>query len=90
MRSTLDEAIRHLERGDWQRAHAIVQDDESPLGCWAHGIVHLLEGDVGNAHYWYRRTDRRLPATLDTATEIAALAQAVRSDRASDPMKETP
>ena len=31
--------------GDWQKAHAIVQNDESEMGCWAHGIVHMLEGD---------------------------------------------
>ena len=54
-------AIEHLERGDWEAAHGIVQEDESPLSCWAHGIVHLMEGDVGNAGYWYRRAGRALP-----------------------------
>ncbi len=48
-------AVRYLKKGDWQKAHAIVQEDASPLGCWAHGIVHLLEGDLGNARYWYRQ-----------------------------------
>ena len=41
-----------LAGGDWQAAHAIVQDDASPLAAWMHGIVHLLEGDVSNARYW--------------------------------------
>jgi len=46
----LQSALDHLERGDWQAAHAIVQKDEdSPLACWAHGIVHLMEGDLPNA-----------------------------------------
>ena len=36
-----------MESGAWQAAHKIVQDDEdSRLFCWAHGIVHLMEGDV--------------------------------------------
>ena len=42
-----------LEAGDWQAAHVIAQDDGSALGSWAHGIVHLMEGDVANAGYWY-------------------------------------
>jgi len=58
----LDTAVGHLERGDWEAAHALVQADESPLSCWAHGIVHLMEGDEGNAGYWYRRAGRTLPA----------------------------
>ncbi len=73
---SLDIAIRHLRQGDWQHAHEIVQDDESPLGCWAHGIVHMMEGDLDNARYWYRRAHRSFPASVDTATELAALSGA--------------
>ena len=54
-------AIRYLKKGDWDKAHGIVQQDESMLGCWAHGIVHLVEGDLGNARYWYRRASRPFP-----------------------------
>jgi len=44
-RHHLAEALKHLEAGDWQAAHDIVQKDEaSPLACWAHGIVHIMEG----------------------------------------------
>lgn len=42
-------AVRHLKKGDWQKAHALVQQDGSALGCWAHGIAHMLEGDLPNA-----------------------------------------
>ena len=45
----LSAAIRHLQRGDWQKAHAIVQNDNTDFGYWAHGIVHMLEGDLGKA-----------------------------------------
>ena len=41
----LRQAVALLAAGDWQGAHAIVQEDEeSRLSCWAHGIVHLMEG----------------------------------------------
>ena len=69
----LNTAIRHLQRGDWQKAHAIVQNDSSDIGCWAHGIAHLLEGDLGNARYWYRRAGRPFPRERDASAEIVAL-----------------
>ena len=69
-------AIAHLRAGDWQSAHAIVQKDESLLGNWAHGIVHVLEGDTDNARYWYRRARRAWPEHFDVPAELAALAAA--------------
>lgn len=71
--ATLRDAIGLLEAGDWQAAHAIVQKDSSAHGSWAHGIVHLLEGDQGNAAYWYRRAGREAPDGDAIAVEIAAL-----------------
>ena len=73
---TVGTAIRYLKQGNWKRAHEIVQADESTFGCWAHGIVHLIEGDIGNARYWYRRAHRSFPADNDAAAELAVLAQA--------------
>jgi len=71
-------AIRYLKKGEWEKAHAIVQVDESPLGCWAHGIVHMQEGDLSNARYWYRRAHRAFPKVVDPQAEVAALAVAVK------------
>ena len=79
----LEHAIALLERGDWQGAHAIVQKDEdSMLACWAHGIVHLMEGDAANARYWYREARRDFPAAGGLAGEISALKSASRIGRA--------
>jgi hypothetical protein len=74
----LSTAIRHLRRGDWQKAHVLVQNDSTDMGFWAHGIVHLLEGDVGNARYWFRRAGRRFPREPDANAEIDALVAAVK------------
>jgi hypothetical protein len=78
----LGTAIRYLRHGDWKRAHEIVQADESTLGCWAHGIVHMIEGDIGNARYWYRRAHRAYPVAGDAATELAALTKALKDETA--------
>jgi hypothetical protein len=70
----LRQALALLQAGDWQAAHLIVQEDEeSRLACWAHGIVHLMEGDVPNARYWYRRAGRVLHQDFSVEAEIAAL-----------------
>lgn len=70
----LTAALDLLEKADWQAAHAIVQKDEdSPLACWAHGIVHLMEGDVANARYWYREAKRPFPSQPSPALEIQEL-----------------
>ena len=41
-------------------------------------IVHLIEGDLDNAKYWYRRAHRPLPHGNTAAAEIAALKAVVR------------
>jgi hypothetical protein len=69
---SLRRAAGLLAAGDWQGAHLIVQDDPSPLAAWMHGIVHLLEGDVSNARYWYGRADRPFPSSGDVQAEIEA------------------
>ena len=53
-----------LETGPaWEQAHAISQGGEGDrLHDLVHALVHWIEGDHGNADYWYRKageTDRR-------------------------------
>ena len=70
----LRSAVVHLEKGDWQAAHEIVQKDEdSALSCWAHGIVHVMEGDIPNARYWYSEAKRAFPEKFVLEKEIDAL-----------------
>jgi len=71
--SPIVRAVRCLEIGEWQTAHEIAQQDASSVGCWVHGIVHLVEGDLENAKYWYGRAHRTLPRGATAAAEIAAL-----------------
>ena len=78
-RQDLLQAVAFLEAGNWNAAHEIVQqDEESPLACWAHGIVHLMEGDVPNARYWYREAKRAFPGKPVALKEIAALRQSLQ------------
>jgi hypothetical protein len=45
-------------KGDWKRAHEMVQDDEGAESSWVHAYLHRKEGDQGNAAYWYRRAGK--------------------------------
>ena len=80
--SEFDKAIADLEAGNWQGAHEIVQrDEQSPLACWAHGIVHLMEGDEANARYWFRQARRPFAQGGSIAEEISALKSAAEKER---------
>ena len=48
-------ALWWAAKGDWEKAHKLVQDDESADAAWVHAYLHRLEGDLSNAGYWYRR-----------------------------------
>jgi hypothetical protein len=51
-------------KGDWDKAHGIVQDDPSREAAWVHAYLHRVEGDLSNASYWYRQAGQ--PAASDT------------------------
>jgi hypothetical protein len=51
-------ALWWAAKGDWTRAHEIVQDEEGVDAAWVHAYLHRVEGDLGNAGYWYRRADK--------------------------------
>jgi len=65
--------------GEWERAHAIVQEDESdPTACWIHAALHRIEGAPGNAEYWYRRAGRTAPAELAPEAELREILSGLR------------
>jgi hypothetical protein len=79
----LARAVELLATGTWQQAHEIVQNDVSSLAAWLHGIVHTLEGDLGNARYWYRKAGRAFPGREAVQAEIAAARRMITSGEGS-------
>ncbi|MDG0965287.1 MAG: hypothetical protein P8P49_01095 [Opitutales bacterium] len=51
-------ALWWVQKGDWVKAHDIAQDEGTMQGDWIHAYLHRLEGDLGNAAYWYSRASR--------------------------------
>jgi len=63
-------------KGDWGRAHGLVDSLETPDGMAVHAYLHRKEGVEWNADYWYRRAGRRYHRpTLEA--EWAALVEAL-------------
>ncbi|CUU00540.1 MAG: hypothetical protein N2045_09705 [Fimbriimonadales bacterium] len=67
------QALWYEAKGDWERAHQLVQNDPSPESAWVHAYLHRKEGDIGNAHYWYRRASKP-PFSGDFESEWAQIA----------------
>ena len=68
-------ALWHDGRGDWDTAHRMAQDVDTPDGAWIHAYLHRKEGDASNAAYWYRRASQPVAAgPLDAEWEAIAAA----------------
>ena len=52
-----------LAKGDWDRAHRIVQDESDASAAWVHAYLHRVEGDQMNAGGWYKRAGKTPPTT---------------------------
>lgn len=50
------QALWYDKKGDWDKAHQIVQDASDAESAWVHAYLHRKEGDLSNARYWYRRS----------------------------------
>ncbi|MEM9409654.1 MAG: hypothetical protein AAGA30_00985 [Planctomycetota bacterium] len=61
MSSQFLEALELAKNGDWEAAHQIVQDLNDAKAAQIHGYLHRVEGDDGNAAYWYRRAGVPFP-----------------------------
>lgn len=62
-------ALWLAKKDRWEEAHNIAQDIHTPDGSWIHALLHLIEGDTGNAGYWYARASRTPRSTRDIDAE---------------------
>ena len=75
------EALWWDAKGDWAKAHGLVDDLETPEGMAVHAYLHRKEGEAWNADYWYQRAGRKFHrASLDA--EWDALVEGLGSQSA--------
>lgn len=70
----LKKAVDLALDGEWAQAHRLVQAMDDTTAAWIHGVLHKIEGDTGNAHYWYRRANRPY-SEQDPKIELADIRQ---------------
>jgi hypothetical protein len=51
-------ALWWAAKGGWDEAHRLVQDEAGAEAAWVHAYLHRVEGDLGNAGYWYRQAGK--------------------------------
>ena len=69
-------ALWWAKKGDWEKAHRLVMDAHGRDAAWVHAYLHRVEGDLGNAGYWYRRAERpsaKAPLAVEWKAIVGAL-----------------
>ena len=49
-------------KGEWNKAHNLVDSLNDKTACWVHAYLHRKEGDKWNANYWYTKAGKTMPA----------------------------
>lgn len=60
--SVYRQALWYDAKGDWEKAHTLIQDLPDQKAAWIHAYLHRKEGDTWNADYWYSKAGRKRPA----------------------------
>ncbi|WP_018970310.1 hypothetical protein [Rubritalea marina] len=55
------QALWLQQAGDWDASHELCNEIPDPAGAWIHAYLHRVEGDLGNAGYWYHRAGKEMP-----------------------------
>ena len=73
-------AVELALAGKWDAAHNLVQQyEDDATAAWIHAVLHKIEGDLGNARYWYHRADRMDRIADQPHAELAAIQAEIRS-----------
>lgn len=58
-------------KGEWNRAHDIIDGHQGKDAAWIHAYLHRVEGDQWNADYWYRQAGKvRSELTLQEESDM--------------------
>jgi hypothetical protein len=67
-------------KGDWARAHSLVDELESADGMAVHAYLHRKEGSTSNADYWYARCGRTFYRPTLEAERMALIEALLAAD----------
>ena len=67
-----------MREGKWNEAHNLVQLDSSDAAAWLHALLHVQEGDLEDAEYWYEKSGRHFRSRGSLSEELDALEASLR------------
>jgi hypothetical protein len=70
------QALWWAGKDDWEKAHTIVMAESGAEPAWVHAYLHRVEGDLGNARYWYGQAGQS-PADGSLPDEWSAIVSAL-------------
>ncbi|MBV8503946.1 MAG: hypothetical protein JO006_19775 [Paucibacter sp.] len=71
--SPLLQIIALVRDGQWTEAHNQVQLYDSEAAAWLHALLHVQEGDLEDAEYWYGKAGRDFRNRAPFSEELDAL-----------------
>ena len=74
--SVIHLAIWYILKDNWDMSHKTVQKLNTEIACLFHAYLHRVEGDLGNAGYWYSRASMK-PTTASLETELSDILKSV-------------
>ena len=81
MNNQLLQAVELALAGKWDAAHEVVQQyEDDPTAAWIHAVLHKVEGDPGNARYWYHRADQMSHVADESRAELGAIKAELATD----------
>ena len=84
MNAPKDELLYAIElalAGKWAAAHEVVQQyEDDATAAWIHAVLHKVEGDLGNARYWYRRADQMSHVADEPRAELVGIQTKLTTD----------
>jgi len=76
--TSLLQILALMREGRWDEAHNLVQLDDSYSAAWLHALLHLQEGDMEDAEYWYGKSGRNFRSRSTLRKELDALEASLR------------
>jgi hypothetical protein len=59
--SVYAKALWWAGKGNWDKAHDLIQDVNDSKASQIHAYLHRVEGDISNANYWYMKAGTSMP-----------------------------
>lgn len=76
-------ALDLVRDGKWDVSHKEVQPYSDELSCLIHAYLHRVEGDFGNANYWYQRAGEDSPNN-SLADELRRLYKLANEEKSAE------